>query len=624
MNQSATIYSVTWLSLLILGILLLNVSPVEAKRSFSGSDVTITITTGPEFLMDANSGCAAEPNASYVGYEICNISSDTIWDMQARLGNFTDSDFGLAGGQVDSQRIGMLIPGECRNLYWYVFFDCDNSGASTDLTLTLTDSSGTAVTDTENLSVIDVITASAGGVMVSVNDSIGGYVGSVLIVDYTYSFGNMKRNGELHMQPAGNLDFDADCFQLIGSEVIASDVNDVDVGDRDELYYVLGSATNGSSHEIKVRYFFMNQCEGVSTEARGFAAATSGNALKLSPNIGDPSIDFELPDAANPFVMSKSVAESSISAGSSANYTVTLSNSSSQYIVVDQVIDVLPTDFTFDTTAIGSDIHVEKASKFPIRGDSDTLRWWGGTAASVYPYREFLLAPSASLDLTYSASASPSAVSGEHINYAQAVTGNYETPVVFAALCVGGNPCALEPIEWITFEGENEGNKIALRWSFRQTEIPMMMEIERSSDGNTFERRGSLRSTNTDPSSAYHYLDTDVELANKGTHYYRIRLINSSGVSSYSPILEIHENIFPQSVFSIQPTKPPNSYRILYEGANPDHTRLRINNSLGQVFVNQVFVSGKFEFSHFPPGIYVITVSDGKEASSQKLIISSQ
>lgn len=624
MNQSATIYSVTWLSLLIVGILLLNASPVEAKRAFSGSDVTITITTGPEFLMDANSGCAAEPNASYVGYEICNISSDTLWDIQARLGNFTDSDFGLAGGQVDSQRIGMLIPGECRNLYWYVFFDCDNSGASTDLTLTLTDSSGTAVTDTENLSVIDVITASAGGVMVSVNDSIGGYVGSVLIVDYTYSFGNMKRNGELHMQPAGNLDFDADCFQLIGSEVIASDVNDVDVGDRDELYYVLGSATSGSSHEIKVRYFFMNQCEGVSTEARGFAAATSGNALKLSPNIGDPSIDFELPDAANPFVMSKSVAESSISAGNSANYTVTLSNSSSQYIVVDQVIDVLPTDFTFDTTAIGSDIHVEKAAKSPSRGDSDTLRWWGGTAASVYPYREFLLAPSASLDLTYSASSSPLSVTGEYINYAQAVAGSFETPVVFAALCVGGSPCTLGSTEWITLEGAYQGDRVALNWTLRQTEIPAAMYVEQSQEGNTFSRRGSISPTHSAGTYSYDFLDIPQGLNEQGTQYYRIELVNAAGTSSFSPIIEIDEQAQIQPRLSIYPTDQPTTYRIGFEGATSQPIRLRITNSMGQVFVNQQVVSDKFEFSHFPAGVYLITASDGRQIVSQKLIISSQ
>jgi uncharacterized repeat protein (TIGR01451 family) len=489
----------------------------------------------------------------------------------------------------------------------------------------VSDTSATSVSQTEIVGIRDVITASAGGVIVTTDDSIGGYVGAIVIMDYLYSFGNMKKNGEVYMQPAGNLDFAADCFQLIGSEILASDVNGVDAGDRDQIYYVLPSNTNGSDHEIEVRYYFLNLCEGVSTEARGYAAATSGNDLKLSPNIGDPSIDFSLPEAVSPFVISKSVDVLSVAPGESAAYTVTLTNSSAQSIVVDQIKDVLPPDFTFDTTLFNSDINVTNAAKFPSRGDADTLRWWGGTASSTYPYREFLLGPGSSLNLRYTASASLSPAPGEYINYAQAISGSYATPYVAATLCVGGYPCTLQAGEWQFFEAVRIAGGIRLAWSVFQVASSVSFAVERSRNGSDFEAIASLAGDAfAGETNAYEYEDPLPPSPIGGATCYRIKWIHADGLASYSPIESVFQAQHAQPALHIYTAGGPNRFRIQYNQPATGKIKFRITDSVGHTILSRTEQSNSLEVSGLPSGMYMVRVSDGKVATSSKFIVSGQ
>lgn len=572
--------------------------------------------------MDANSGCGAEPNAAYVGYEICNVSTDTLWELTVNLGNFTQSNSGLAGNQQANQRIGTILPGSCRTLYWYVYYDCNDANASVEMTLTVSDTSAAVVTQTETVTIKEVITASAGGVIVTMEDSIGGYVGSVVIVDYLYSFGNMKKDGEVYMQPAGNLDFDADCFQLIGAEVLSSDVIGISAGDRDQLYYLLPANTNGSTHQIELRYYFLNLCEGVSTEARGYAAATSGNDVKLSPNIGDPSINFGLPEAINPFFISKSVAVNSVLPGESAAYSVSLTNMSTQYIVVDQVKDVLPQDFVFDTTLIGSDIHVGNASKFPARGDADTLIWWGGGPAAIYPYREFLISPGGSLDLHYTSHPLLSAIPGEHINVAQAISGSFETPYVYATLCVGGYPCVLAADQWLSFDARQETGGARLVWSVQQVESFVRFAVERSTDGQHFSEIASLAEEGTaNETNQYEFQALPEALPGGAAIYYRIRWIHADGRVSHSRIQSILQKHMDSPALSISPTSSHNRFRIEYNQPIVGTLQLRITNSLGNTLMKRSESNPVFEVGGFPAGMYLIRVSDGKTAASGKFVI---
>ena len=626
MQQRFTCSHAAWLlssirMIILSGMVFFHFS-LSAGILISGSDISITLTTGPEFLIDANKGCNGEPRAAYVGYEICNLTSGTLRQLELSLGNFTQPNTGLAGGQRAVQWIGDMAPGECRNFYWYVYYNCANANAFMEMTLTVSDASASSVSQTFTVNNRSVITASAGGMIVSMNDSIGGYVGSVLVVDYLYSFGNMKKDGEVCMQPAGNLNFSAACFQLIGTEVTASDVNGIPVGDRGHLYYVLPSNTNGSSHYVGIRYYFLNLCEGQATEARGYAAATSGSALKLSPNIGDPSIDFSLPEAVNPFEIAKSVSTNLIMPGESANYTVTISNASSQYVVIDRVRDVLPPDFVFDTTLTGSDIHVSNSSKFPLRGDADTLIWQGGAASPVYPYTEFLLGPNDALQLRYSSSAVAEAAMGEYINYVQAFSGAYETPYAAAWLCVGHYPCTLDAGEWLFFEAKRDVGGIRLAWSVVQPEPSVLFHAERSADGQLFESIASVQGYGRAGAvHAYDYLDP-FPLQNAGKPvYYRIRWQTAGGTAAYSSMQSVLLQVPDRPALYVYPAETPNHFRIRYSRASAGSFRVRITSIIGNTVLDRMEANDSFETGGLPGGVYLLTVSDGVISLSRKFIV---
>jgi hypothetical protein len=91
-------------------------------------------------------------------------------------------------------------------------------------------------------------------------------VGGSLRAVVTYSFGNVAVNDRINMQPNGVPGFNAGCFQLLGSEVLQSDLasSGVTVGTRDRLLFFANTKVNGTNNRIQMRYTFQVLCAGKS------------------------------------------------------------------------------------------------------------------------------------------------------------------------------------------------------------------------------------------------------------------------------------------------------------------------------------------------------------------------
>ena len=247
----------------------------------SGSDLQITLTSGDIFLVDNNKGCDVEPHAAFVGFEICNLSGSTQTNLSTKLHDFTNAQFGLAGSQDSIQVIDTLDIGACKTLFWYVFYDCTGDGMVTNATISITDSTGDQVSQTETFSTVNTIDAGAGGRTLTSNLVSDSVIGKVLTYDCEYAFGTIASGSPLIFQPAGNLDFNAGCFQLIGSEVLTSQVSGVNAGDRDILYYGSITKHTGFSHNVLIRYYFQSVCYiGDTTSLTGYSGLISGQSFK--------------------------------------------------------------------------------------------------------------------------------------------------------------------------------------------------------------------------------------------------------------------------------------------------------------------------------------------------------
>ena len=330
----------------------------SAPRSWAlgGGDVSVTMTTDPLLVFDTNV-CATGPNAAYVVFRITNTSGGTLTGLEATLGGFA-VDFGLAAGQPATQPIGTLAAGESAQLAWDVTYPCTD-GQSDSLDVTVADDNPGTVVGSAVVTTKASLSANAGGLIVSslVTPSTP-TLGGLVEYDVTYSFGSTSVGDTFNLQPAGNLTgYDADCFQLIDSEILASAVTAIPVGSPADLYFTAVAAQAGSGHQVTVRYVFRVRCAGTAATALPYSSVTSGVTTRYSGNYGSVDStpnDQSLPAATEPFELTKTASPTSATPGATVLYTVELANTSTEDASIDRIVDVLPAGASFGTLVTGA------------------------------------------------------------------------------------------------------------------------------------------------------------------------------------------------------------------------------------------------------------------------------
>lgn len=399
----------------MLGVLLVlglgSAAPVAALGS---GDVSITLVTGGELVSDSNNCFTQGPQAVYVGFRITNTSGGTLNHVQATLSGFV-SGFGLAGNQPATQTIGTLANGSSDTLYWYVYYPCYSASPhSNTLTVTVSDGAGSAV-GTGTITSVSQISANAGGLIESTTLGPGVVLGQLFSVDTTYSFGNIDVGDSLYMQLAGNLSYNARCFQLESAQVTSSFVNAIPTGITDVLAFVASASQTGTNNRVTVRYFVRYRCAGASTIAAPYGSLTSGAVgNKYSSNFGAVTIAF--PNAINPFSITKVVTPTTLpNTGGTVTYTISIRNSSAFASVVGTITDVLPSGVTFGAIAGTSQVNSSNSSLLPSAGATGTL--------SFVPKTTYAIAAGSTLQLIYTANFPNPTANGVYTNSVTTVSG---------------------------------------------------------------------------------------------------------------------------------------------------------------------------------------------------------
>ncbi len=381
-----------------------------------------SVSNTQSLTVDSNKCPAEGPTAMYVGGRLTNTGSAAITNIVASISGLT-ADVYLAGGQPATQEIGTLGPGESANVFWFVGYSCA-IGTSVTPAISFTSSAGTTLS-TPTLTIRSAISANAGGNVASTTLGAGAVVGQLVYFDANFTFGNTKRGDEYFLQPSGGQNFDAACFRLVGSEIIASNRNAAPAGSLDRLYYIQPGRQPGNTGYISVRYTFQYMCADRSTTARPYAVQTSGSTnIKYTGNFdGSGSVSVSYPPATNPFTISKLVSPTSgyVGIGSGIlTYTVTLTNPSPYPSYSREIIDILPAGVSYIGLAPNSAVTAANSSSVPASGATGTLSFKGKLGQSYY------VPAGGSITLIYTANRP--ATAGSYTNTAKAYFGYASTP----------------------------------------------------------------------------------------------------------------------------------------------------------------------------------------------------
>ncbi|HEV2147978.1 MAG TPA: DUF11 domain-containing protein [Longimicrobiaceae bacterium] len=391
--------------------------------------VSVAMVSAPDLTLDSNRPCTG-PQATYVAFRVTNTSGAPQTDLRATLGGFAGG-ITLAGGQAATQYVGALAPGAQRNVYWLVTYPC-SFGVSATLTASVTDASAGAATGSGTVTTRSMISAQAGGVLVSGLLGPGAVVGQTIPLDVTYDFGGADVGTTYDLQPVGNTSFSAGCFQMVGSLVTSSNILAIPAGAANRQYFTASAKQTGNGQQATIRYYFKYLCAGVASSARPYSNQLSGTQLKYSSNY-ETFVGPTLPGASNPFTVSKSVSPAVLDGGGSVTYTVTVSNPSPFTAEVDSLVDALPQGVTYTGTVAGSGVSAASSGWAPTAPSAGTLTWRG-------PYT---LPAGGTLTLVYTADVA--ATPGQYVNSAAAWAGLTHLGTATATVTVASYGVAVSP-----------------------------------------------------------------------------------------------------------------------------------------------------------------------------------
>jgi uncharacterized repeat protein (TIGR01451 family) len=436
----------------------------QSSFAISGSQISVSNGTGSKFYIGTN--CAIGPSASYLVLNIKNTSStDTLASLQVKLTGIssTTSGFKLLAPIADSTlSISRINPEKSGSANFYIQYPCVDA-ATVKFYYEISDTGSGTYIDSVEMTTSEIAAAAAGGdiqsqVVVGL-DALG-----ILIADtVTHLFGNYN-GGVLMIQPNGDTLFKANKVQLIGSKILSSAFNACGVPvDTTNVYYFNNASGcgAGSGNTVKVVYYYVNSLYNDSTYFFPFSAMKSGGPIKYSSNYSTQSTSFSTTSSANSISMTKVASCGICGAGDTLTYTVTISNSASDSVMVDEVIDILPSGYKFIDIEAGSDINASNTSVTPVNGSTGTLSFMGKVPSATFPYRSYIIAGNSSIELKYRAKAKPSTSNDLDSNTVMAKIGDYYLDTALAVTCAG---CATLPVRLVSFQAKEQEKGAVLSW----------------------------------------------------------------------------------------------------------------------------------------------------------------
>ncbi len=170
-------------------------------------------------------------------------------------------------------------------------------------------------------------------------------------------------------------------------------------------------------------------------------------------------------------------------------------------------------------------------------------------------------------------------------------------------------------LTWLRFTATPQGSTVRLYWATTMETNTDYFDIQRSADGATFTNIGRKAATGIGSgTSNYTYADL---APLQGTSYYRLRQVDKDGKYSYSSLVKVYFGTDLRMAISPNPAR--NNVNI--SGVDAFNQVQLVN--LQGVVVRQYpkSVTGNYDISGIPAGLYVLKLTGNDRVITEKLVI---
>jgi hypothetical protein len=194
-------------------------------------------------------------------------------------------------------------------------------------------------------------------------------------------------------------------------------------------------------------------------------------------------------------------------------------------------------------------------------------------------------------------------------------------PVAVNEFCDAITPL---PVELTAFEGKATAEGIALSWSTATEKNNDKFEVQRSADGRSFETIGTVKGNgSTTTQQAYSFLD---KRPASGLNYFRLRQVDFDGASEFSKVISVSANGKAAKAMTLFPNPATGGEFNVRLAQSPEAVTLQVTDLSGKVLhsrevknASEVNINGSA--LGMKPGIYLISLKNGKNVSVEKLIM---
>ena len=155
------------------------------------------------------------------------------------------------------------------------------------------------------------------------------------------------------------------------------------------------------------------------------------------------------------------------------------------------------------------------------------------------------------------------------------------------------------PVELIDFQAFKLKNNVKLKWQIVNEKDVLKYEIERSSDGINFEKIVDLK-----PNNSIEYTFETPLLTSVKTTYFRLKIVDSDRMVSFSKIQAIENEKIPIKIYP-NPTK-----EILNIDTPKPMQRVWLTDLVGRVFYPVLSPKNELLLRGLPLGIYQLHILD--------------
>jgi hypothetical protein len=184
------------------------------------------------------------------------------------------------------------------------------------------------------------------------------------------------------------------------------------------------------------------------------------------------------------------------------------------------------------------------------------------------------------------------------------------------------------PVKLISFVATAKENDVLLNWSTASETNNKGFEIERSTNGRTFEKVNFVKGAgNSSKVISYNFVDKNVWLLSVAEAFYRLKQVDLDGKYTYSNIVRVDKNTKEANALSAFPNPYSNDYSISFTAINEGNATVEMMDIQGKVVAvkNAAVVNGANtismdEASTLKAGIYFVRINVNGEMQTLKLV----